>query len=112
MRTPFAIALIASCAAVPVAAQVAPASTAAERPNAAFVRADAEAAVRQLAIHLEENFVFPKIGTQYAAMLRANLEGGVYPAPTENGSRTNSMPGPRDTHWKAHRAAAIAAAHC
>ncbi len=80
MRTPFAIALIASCAAVPVAAQVAPASTAAERPNAAFVRADAEAAVRQLAIHLEENFVFPKIGTQYAAMLRANLEGGVYAA--------------------------------
>ncbi len=80
MRIPFTIALAASCAAVPVAAQVAPASTAAEQPNAAFVKADAEEAVRQLASHLEENFVFPQIGTQYAAMLRAKLEGGAYGA--------------------------------
>jgi hypothetical protein len=82
----FANALIASCAAVPLAscvavpaaAQVAPAHTPAERPTAAFVKADAEAAVRQLAIILEENFLFPQIGREYGAMLRANLEGGAY----------------------------------
>jgi len=78
MRIPYTIALIASCAAVPLAAQVAPAPTPAERPNAAFVKADAEAAVRQLAIHLEENFLFPQIGREYAAMLRAKLEGDAY----------------------------------
>lgn len=78
MRIPYTIALIASCAAVPLAAQVAPPPTPAERSNAAFVKADAEAAVRQLAIHLERNFVFPHIGRDYAAMLRARLEGGAY----------------------------------
>jgi hypothetical protein len=83
MRIPFAIALIASCAscaAAPLTAQVAPAAPAAERPNAAFVKADAEAAVRELANMVEGYFVFPQIGRQYAAMLRANLEGGVYAA--------------------------------
>lgn len=78
MRIACAIALIASCAAVPLAAQVAPAPTPAERPNAAFVKADAQAAVRQLASLLEDYFVFPEIGRQYAAMLRANLDGGAY----------------------------------
>lgn len=78
MRIPLAIALTASCAALPLAAQVTPAPTSAERPNSTFVKADAEEAVRQLAIHLEENFVFPEIGRKYAAVLRANLEGGAY----------------------------------
>ena len=38
----------------------------------------AEAAVRELATRLEDNFVFPDKGKAYAAMLRSNLAAGKY----------------------------------
>ena len=53
----------------------APASSA---PAAAFDAKEAEAAVTELAKALEENFVFPDAGNNYAAMLRANLAKGDY----------------------------------
>ena len=43
-----------------------------------FVKADAERAVSELAQKLEDNFVFPDVAKQYAAMLRANLAAGKY----------------------------------
>ncbi|WP_426266391.1 S41 family peptidase [Sphingomonas sp. LHG3443-2] len=52
-----------------------PAPAAAE---AAFDAKEAEAAVTELAKALEENFVFPDAGKNYAAMLRANLAKGAY----------------------------------
>jgi hypothetical protein len=55
--------------AAPVAAAAAPVP---------FVKADAEAAVSELAQRLEDNFVFPDIAKQYAATLRANLAAGKY----------------------------------
>jgi len=47
-------------------------------PTTAFVRADAEKAVSDLAAALEENFVFPDKGQAYAAMLRKKLSDGAY----------------------------------
>lgn len=43
-----------------------------------FVKANAEAAVRDLAAAVEENYLFPKIGKTYASLLRSNLEAGKY----------------------------------
>ena len=43
-----------------------------------FVRAEAAAAVTDLAVKLESQFVFPDIGKQYATMLRHNLAIGRY----------------------------------
>ena len=43
-----------------------------------FVRVDAEAAIRDLAAAVEENYLFPDIGRQYADYLRKNLEAGKY----------------------------------
>jgi hypothetical protein len=72
------IALLAACTAAPLLAQ-APAKAPSEAPaNIPFVKAEAEAAVRDLANAVEENFVFPDIGRKYAAMLRANLAAGKY----------------------------------
>src|SRR5688572_5273561 len=74
------IALMAACAPLPLIAQAeaaAPAA-AAEVAKIPFDKADAEAAVRDLATAVEENFVFPDAGTKYAVMLRANLAAGAY----------------------------------
>ncbi|MBA3667278.1 MAG: S41 family peptidase [Sphingomonas sp.] len=43
-----------------------------------FVKSEAEGVVRDLATKLEDNFVFPDIAKQYAAMLRLNLAAGKY----------------------------------
>ncbi len=43
-----------------------------------FVREDAEAAIRDLAAAVEENYVFPDIGRQYADFLQKSLEAGKY----------------------------------
>jgi len=60
-------------------APTAPSATAAARPPAGpFVKAEADAVVAELATQLEDNFVFPDVGKQYAAMLRANLTAGKY----------------------------------
>ena len=70
----------AACMPAPLLAQAAPAPQAApaEAARTAFDRADAELAVRDLAVAVEENFVFPDAGRKYAAMLRANLAKGAY----------------------------------
>jgi Peptidase family S41/N-terminal domain of Peptidase_S41 in eukaryotic IRBP len=82
-----AIALAASLPARPLGAQAAApapaAGTAPQAPAAApapipFVKADAEAAVADLAQKLDDNFVFPDVAKQYSAMLRANLAAGKY----------------------------------
>ena len=67
--------------AVPLSAQTpAPAaSTPVQAPaKAPFVKAEADAVIRDLATKLEEDFVFPDVGKNYAAMLRAKLAGGAY----------------------------------
>lgn len=70
----------AACFSTPLLAQSAPASNAAssEPAKVPFVKADAEAAVRDLAAAIEENYLFPDIGKTYAAFLRSNLEAGKY----------------------------------
>ena len=81
MRTHILAALAATCLSLPLAAQVAPPpAPAAAAPKAPFVKAEAEAAVRELATQLEDNFVFPEVGKAYAAMLRTNLAAGKYAA--------------------------------
>ena len=71
--------LFFSCAAVAAAAQVpAPAVQPAVQAGEPFVKTTAEAAVRELATKLEDNFVFPDKGKAYASMLRANLAAGKY----------------------------------
>ena len=78
MRSSILLTLIMSA---PLAAQPAekprPAASAAvtEQP---FVRADAEAAVSELAAALDNYFVIPEAGHIYAAMLRSNLASGRY----------------------------------
>lgn len=73
------ILLAAACAVIPASVQAAAPAAAAEKPAAvSFVKADAEAAVRDLAAAVEENYVFPEIGKKYAAFLRANLAAGKY----------------------------------
>jgi len=79
MKREFVIALLAACAPVPLLAQdTAPAAPAAAPAVLPFVKADAEAAVRDLAAAVEENFVFPEIGKKYAEMLRSKLAAGGY----------------------------------
>ena len=70
----------AACLSAPLMAQgEAPATTVASGiAKAAFDSADAAKAVAELAIALEENFVFPDKGKAYAAMLRANLAAKKY----------------------------------
>ena len=78
--------LIAGIAALstPLAAQVADAPKPAATPAAtaaattAFDTADAAKAVSDLAVALEENYVFPDKGKAYAAMLRSALAAGKY----------------------------------
>ena len=74
------VALLTACVpAVALHAQAtAPSAPAASEAKEPFVKATAEAAVRELATKLEENFVFPDKGKAYAAMLRANLAAGKY----------------------------------
>lgn len=79
MRAFVLAALVASCASVPLLAQsVASGHGAAAEARAPFVRAEAEAVVRELATQLEESFVFPDKGEAYAGMLRSNLQAGRY----------------------------------
>ena len=72
------LAFAASVAAVPIVAQSVqpPVSQAAEQ--APFVRAEAEAVVKQLATLLEENFVFPDEAQAYASKLRSRHAAGAY----------------------------------
>jgi len=63
---------------MPLLAQSVPAQEAEQRTRSPFDRIDAEAAVRELAGAVEENYVFPDIGKQYAALLRSNLAAGKY----------------------------------
>lgn len=71
--------LLAAGTAVALQAQApVPPAAAATEAKEAFVKVTAEAAVRELATRLEENFVFPDKGKAYAAMLRANLAAGKY----------------------------------
>lgn len=76
--TPFLISAAAAVGAPGVAAPATAPTSVASAPAAAFVRADAEKAVSDLASALEENFVFPDKGQAYAAMLRKNLAAGAY----------------------------------
>ncbi|QNP45837.1 hypothetical protein H9L14_00460 [Sphingomonas sediminicola] len=63
----------------PLLAQAAPLPAAETAPaKAPFVKADAEAAVRDLANAVEENYLFPEYGRKYAIFLRANLAAGKY----------------------------------
>jgi hypothetical protein len=80
MQLKFLILAGAACASAPLLAQAAPGSKAeAVRPaKVAFDKADAEAAVRDLASAVEENYVFPDIGRKYAAFLREGLAAGKY----------------------------------
>lgn len=74
-----ALALAASSLTAPALAQTA-AMASATVAKAPFVKAEAEAVVRELATQLDENFVFPDAAKAYAAMLRSNLEAGKYAA--------------------------------
>src|SRR5215212_6569011 len=47
-------------------------------PHPPFARSDAEQIIAKLAGALEENYVFPETGKQYATMLRSNLAAGLY----------------------------------
>lgn len=79
MRTRAFLTLTAAFLSFPLAAQVAaPEPPPAAATKAPFVKAEAEAVVRELANQLEDNFVFPDKGEAYAAMLRANLAAGKY----------------------------------
>jgi hypothetical protein len=74
------LALSSLCLAVPVSAQ--PAAAAAPTPPAAaaayFNAIEADAVAGKLADALETDFVFPEVGKQYAAMLRARRAAGAY----------------------------------
>ncbi len=79
MRRRLFLALSAACLPIPIAAQIAPpAASAQPATNAAFVKAEAEAVVKALAIQLDENFVFPEVAKNYASMLRSKLAAGAY----------------------------------
>ena len=58
----------------------APATAPALKPMDAAERRDV---VEKLAKTLDANFVFPEVGTRYAAMLRANLASGAYDGLTD-----------------------------
>lgn len=55
-----------------------PPATEATPTPAPFVAEEAKEVVQTLATQLEENFVFPEVGKQYAAALRAKLASGGY----------------------------------
>ena len=80
MRRSFLLA--AACAILPQALQAAappqPASPAAAPAKVPFAKSDAEAAVRDLANAVEENYVFPETGKKYAEFLRGKLAAGAY----------------------------------
>ena len=82
MRMKVMILAGAACISGSFVAQAAPTaaekSVAAEPAKIAFDKADAAKAVSDLAVALDENFVFPEAGKAYAAMLRANLAAGAY----------------------------------
>lgn len=82
MRTKLLVSLTAVSLAVPAAAQVivreAPAGTTQVAAKAPFVKAEAEAVVRQLATKLEEDFVFSEVGKAYASLLRSKVAAGAY----------------------------------
>ena len=83
MRTRLLLALTTAALSVPLAAQVATPRVPATAPDAAaakapFVKAEAEAVVRELATKLDEDFVFPEAGKSYAAALRSKLAAGGY----------------------------------
>ncbi len=72
------LAVLASCASAPLLAQAAPSPAKPAQANAPFVRAEAHAAVEELAKQLEERFVFPDAAKAYAARLRSQLAAGAY----------------------------------
>ena len=79
MQLKFLMLAGAACMSAPLLAQSTPTTAPATAPaKPAFDKADAEKAVADLATALDENFVFPDKGTDYAAMLRANLAKGAY----------------------------------
>jgi hypothetical protein len=75
-----------AAAPAPAAGVQSPASLAAAPASAAFDKAEAGAAVTELAQKLEDTFVFPDVAKQYAAMLRANLKAGNYANFTDTGA--------------------------
>ena len=78
-RTALSLLLVAAATSASAPAQPAAAPVAAPKPaSAPFVAADAKAAVEALATALDENFVFPDVAKNYAAMLRAKLASGGY----------------------------------
>lgn len=81
MRLPIVLSLPALLASAPLLAQAAgqPQSSAPTTvPKQPFVKADAAAAVSDLAAALDDYFVFPGPGHAYAAMLRSKLASGAY----------------------------------
>lgn len=74
--------LLAACAVMPqgvLAAAPAETPISTTQPTAIpFVKEDAEAAVRDLADAVEENYVFPDYGSKYAEFLRGKLAAGAY----------------------------------
>lgn len=77
MRTITTLAITAAFLSAPLSAQVAPSPP--EAPTrAAFVPAEAEEVIRELATALDENFLFRDKGKAYANMLRSNLAAGAY----------------------------------
>jgi hypothetical protein len=91
------IALVLLAAAAAAHAQTPPAAAAPAAPAAQAARpmdaAERRAVIEELAQKLEDDFVFPEVGTKYAAMLRANLAAGAYDGltdPTEFGKKVTA----------------------
>ena len=80
MRVPSALFLSAAALMIPApgAAQQPPAPAPAAVAAAPFVAADAAKVIEATATALEDSFVFPEVGTRYAAALRAKLAAGGY----------------------------------
>lgn len=99
------LALAAFCASASLVANAALAATepGAVESNIAFVKADAEKAVTELATALQESFVFPDKGTAYAEMLRAKLAAGEYASfPSANAFATTVTADLRAVHKDGH----------
>jgi C-terminal processing protease CtpA/Prc len=75
-----ALAVVAGGGALQAQPAPEPAATAPAKPMDAAERRDV---VETLAKALETGFVFPEVGTRYAAMLRANLAAGAYDGLTD-----------------------------
>lgn len=78
MRVPLVLAIPLLACALPLAAQTSPPAPAAGPAAVPFVKAEAEAVVRELAQQLEDNFVFPDVAKRYAERLRERLAAGAY----------------------------------